>query len=50
LTEVLEHPLKSLRLGSVAEQDQLAPSDLLPAPVQFANSSPAKTPAFPRRG
>jgi hypothetical protein len=40
LTEVLDHPVKSLKYGSLEKQDQLAPSDLLPAPVQFANSSP----------
>jgi hypothetical protein len=32
------HPVKSLTFGSVVEQDQLAPIDLLPVPVQFENS------------
>jgi hypothetical protein len=33
------HPVKSLTLTSVVEQDRLAPIDLLPTPVQFVNSS-----------
>jgi hypothetical protein len=41
LEEIFNHPVKSLRLGSVAEQGQLDPNDRLPVPVQFANSSPA---------
>ena len=41
LEEIFNHPVKSLMLGSVAEQGQLGPSDLLPASVQFDNSSPA---------
>jgi hypothetical protein len=32
------HPVKSLTLSSVVEQDQLAPGDLLPVPVEFENS------------
>jgi hypothetical protein len=31
-------PVKSLTFGSVVEQDQFAPGDLLPVPVQFNNS------------
>jgi hypothetical protein len=37
-TEIWDHPVKSLRFGSVEAQDQLAPSDLLPVPVQFNNT------------
>jgi hypothetical protein len=36
--EAWDHPVKSLKFGSVTEQDQLAPSDLLPVKVQFNNS------------
>jgi hypothetical protein len=38
LTEVLDHPVKSLKYGSLEGQDQLAPSDLLPLKVQFENT------------
>ena len=37
--DVLDHPMKSLIYsGSVGEQDQLAPGDLLPVRVQFDNT------------
>jgi hypothetical protein len=38
LTEILEHPVKSLMCGSVERQDQLAPSDMLPVKAQFDNT------------
>jgi hypothetical protein len=38
LTGILEHPVKFLKCGSVEEQGQLAPSDLLPVRLQFHNT------------
>ena len=38
LMEIWNHPVKSLGIGSVERQDQLAPSDLLPSKVGFDNT------------
>jgi hypothetical protein len=37
-TEILEHPVKSLRFDSMEKKDELDPSDLLPTKVQFYNT------------